>query len=194
MGIMLYVASTVYTIYLSIQSIITPAVWSAIFWIVLLFIATVALSRTFLQEERRQLYYFFNISSSLVILSKMIYSVIFMWVTGLFGWLIYAVLLGVPSFTFGLYLLNFVNGVTGIAVALTMISSLAVRTRQTGNMMAVLGFPVILPILLLAITNSRKIVEGGQWQDISEYSLILCAVNVIIIALTLILFPYSWKS
>ena len=90
--------------------------------------------------------------------------------------------------------MNFFNGVLGLSVTFTMIASLAVHTAQKGNMMAILGFPVILPILLLAISNSRRIVEGAVWQEISSFSLILTSVNVIIVVLTLILFPYSWKS
>jgi len=194
MGILLYVASTIYTVYLSIGGVITPGIWSALFWVILLFVATVALARTFLQEERRHLYYYFTVPPDLVILAKLVYSFGFMLVTGLFGFALYALLLGTPEFSFSLFLVNFLNGIIGLSSAFTMIASLAVRTNQTGNMMAVLGFPVVLPVLLLAITNSRKIVEGAIWSEIQQYSLILLAVNTIIIALTLILFPYSWKS
>ncbi len=193
-GILLYIASTVYTVYLSFGAQVSPAVWSSLFWIILLFIATTALAKSFIQEERRRLYYFFTAKSNVLILSKLIYSFVYLSAIGLFGLLIYIILVGQPEFSMPLFLLNFFNGVFGLSVAFTMIASLAVHTAQKGNMMAILGFPVILPILLLAITNSRRIVEGASWMEIDNFSLILISVNVIIVSLTLILFPYSWKS
>ena len=193
-GILLYIASTIYTVYLSFDAVITPAVWSSLFWIILLFIATTALAKSFIQEERRHLYYYFTVEPNVLILSKLIYSFVYLSSIGLFGLLIYIILIGQPEFSLGLFLVNFFNGVLGLSVAFTMIASLAVHTAQKGNMMAILGFPVILPILLLAISNSRRIVEGGVWTEISGFSLILTSVNVIIVVLTLILFPYSWKS
>lgn len=193
-GILLYIASTIYTVYLSFDAVITPAVWSSLFWIILLFMATTSLSKSFIQEERRHLYYYFTVHPRVLILSKLMYSFVYLSGMGLFGLLIYILLTGQPDFSLDLFLLNVLNGIWGFSAAFTMIASLAVHTTQKGGMMAVLGFPVILPILLLAISNSRRIVEGGVWEEISSFSLILTSINVIIVVLTLILFPYSWRS
>lgn len=193
-GILLYVASTIYTVYLSFDALISPALWSALYWIILLFVATLALAKSFIQEERRHLYYYFTVKPSVLIVSKLIYSFLYLLGIGLFGLVIYTVLLGMPSFSLSLFVVNLVNGTIGLSAAFTMIASLAVRTQQKGNMMAILGFPVILPILLLAINNSKRIVEGAAWMEIDNFSLILLSVNVLIVTLTLILFPYSWKS
>jgi heme exporter protein B len=193
-GILLYVTVSIYTVYLSFSALVTPAVWSALFWIILLFVTTMALAKSFLQEERRHLYYYFTVPSSILIISKLVYSFVYLLSIGLFGLLIYIVLLGMPTFSLGLFIVNFINGVLGLSAAFTMIASMAVHTHQKGNLMAVLGFPVIMPVLLLAITNSKKIVEGGNWESIDSFSLILISVNVIIVALSLILFPYSWKA
>jgi len=193
-GILLYVTATIYTVYLSFSAVITPAVWSALYWIILLFVTTTALAKSFIQEERRHLYYYFTVPASTLIISKLLYSFLYLLGIGLFGLGIYVVLVGMPSFSLWLFLVNFLNGVIGLSAAFTMIASIAVHTHQKGNMMAVLGFPVILPVLLLAITNSKKIVEGGNWEAVNSFSLILISVNVIIVALTLLLFPYSWKA
>lgn len=193
-GIVLYITSTIYTVYLSFDSVITPAVWSALYWIILVFVAAMALAKSFIQEERRQHYYYFTVSPTSIIVSKLLYSFLYLLGISLIGLALFVLLVGDPGFNLTLFFFNLCNGVIGLSAAFTMIASLAVRTQQKGNMMAILGFPVILPILLLAITNSRRIVEGAAWVEIDNYSLILGAVNVLIISLTLILFPYSWKS
>ena len=62
-------------------------------------------------------------------------------------------------------------------------------------MMAILGFPVIIPVaMILAVSNSQVIVLGGSWNDIIKNLITLLSVNVIIIALSYILFPFTWKS
>ena len=193
-AILLYVVSTIFTVYMSFNALINSAVWNALYWIILLFIATMALGRSFLQEERRQLYYYFTVPPGVLILSKLIYSFLNLLLLGVLGLVVYTILMGYPSFSMGLFFLNFINGVLGLSIAFTLIASLAVRTQQKGNMIAVLGFPVILPTLLLAVRNSKSIVQGAVWSEINSNSLVLLAVNAIILSLTLILFPYSWKS
>jgi heme exporter protein B len=193
-GIFLYVVVTVYTVYLSFSAQVTPETWSVLYWIILLFIATASLAKTFIQEERRHLYYYYLVDPVTLILSKLVYAFLYLGTLGLFGLAIYAFLMGVPEFSLGLFVLNLLNGIIGLSVAFTMIAALAVRTNQKGSMMAILGFPVIMPVLLLAISNSRKIMQGAVWMEIDHQSFILLSVNAIILSLTLILFPYSWKG
>ncbi|MFN7295279.1 MAG: hypothetical protein ACK5T9_03355 [Bacteroidota bacterium] len=58
-GILLYVIATVYTAYLSFKNIIHPATWNALFWIIMLFAAINAISKSFVQDSNgRQLYYY----------------------------------------------------------------------------------------------------------------------------------------
>ena len=57
-GILLYVVSTVFVVYLSFQQV-KPPVWNALFWIISLFAAVNAVVKSFVQESgKRQLYYY----------------------------------------------------------------------------------------------------------------------------------------
>ena len=60
--------------------------------------------------------------------------------------------------------------------------------------MAVLGFPVIIPVLILSISNSFKILDSYVFTQIQGNIITLFSVDVIIIALTFVLFPFTWKS
>ncbi len=60
--------------------------------------------------------------------------------------------------------------------------------------MAVLGFPVIIPVLILSISNSFKILDSYVFMQIQGNIITLFSVDVIIIALTFVLFPFTWKS
>ena len=89
---------------------------------------------------------------------------------------------------------NLLLGTLGLSAAFTMVSSIASKTNNQSVMMAILGFPVIIPVLILAVSNSQVIVLGGSWNDIMKNLITLLSVNVIIIALSYILFPFTWKS
>ena len=94
----------------------------------------------------------------------------------------------------GLFVLNMFLAIVGLSSAFTMVSSISSGASNQGNLMAVLGFPVAIPILILSVTNSRKILAGQVLSDIKGCLTTLVSVDVIIIALVFILFPYSWKK
>ena len=193
-GILLYLSSTIFTSYMAFGGFITDTVWNALFWIILLFTAVNAISKSFSQEERRTHYYYFLCKPSEIILSKLIYSFLYLTTIAGVALAIYITLLGNPLATFSLYILNLLLGCIGLSATFTMISSISVRAANRSVLMAVLGFPVIIPVLILSISNSNKILEGYILMQIQGNLLSLLSLDVIIIALAYILFPFTWKS
>lgn len=179
---------------MAFKGFLSIEVWNALFWIILLFTAITAISKSFIQEERRSLYYFFLIKPSDLILSKLLYSFIYFLLLTLISLLIFTVLFGNPINNYSLFLINLALGCLGLSSAFTMISAISFKTTNRSIMMAILGFPVIIPVLLLSIANSSKILDGYIWTQIQGNMLTLISVDVIIIALTFILFPFIWRS
>ena len=78
-GLLLYVGATVFTCYLSFREILEVPVWNALFWIIQLFAGVNAIAKSFLQESRgRMLYYYVIADPKSVILSKVIYNFLLM--------------------------------------------------------------------------------------------------------------------
>ncbi|VXD19064.1 heme exporter protein CcmB [Marinoscillum sp. 108] len=193
-GILLYITSLIITSYLSFTGFIEPKTWNALFWLILLFISINAVAKSFSQEEDRTLYYFHLIRPERIILAKLIYYSLYQWLLIGGALLVYTIFLGFPVKEMTPFLVNLLVGSFGLSSAFTMVSSIASKTNNNAVMMAILGFPVIIPILILAISNSKTIVLGGSWSDINDNLITLLSVNVIIIALSYILFPFTWKS
>lgn len=193
-GIVLYITSLIITSYLSFTGFIEKETWNALLWLIILFISINAVAKSFSQEDDRSLYYYYLIRPESIILSKLIYYVAYQLVLVLLALLMYTVFLGIPDMNYFGFFLNFFLGSLGLSAAFTMISSIASKTNNNAVMMAILGFPVIIPILILSISNSQVIVLGGPLSDISANLITLLSVNVIIIALNFILFPFIWKS
>ena len=193
-GILLYLSSTIFSSYLAFGGFISSEVWNALFWIIILFTSVNAVAKSFTQEERRNHYYFYLCKPSLIIGSKLLYSSAYLIVLSLIALTIYGVLLGLPDFDLSLYSINLLLGCIGIASAFTLVSAIAAKASNKSVLMAVLGFPVIIPVLILTISNANKIMEGFIWIQIQGNVLSLLSVDVIIIALSFVLFPFTWKS
>jgi heme exporter protein B len=194
-GLLMYVISTVFICYLSFRQIVDPPTWNALFWIILLFAAVNGSAKSFLQESRgRQLYLYTLASPQAVILSKVFYNQGLMLLLGLINLLFYSVFVGNPVQDLPLFLLALLLGSVGFASALTMISAIASRAGHNTTLMAILGFPVLIPLLITTIRFSKNAMDGIAWTATSHYVVILLGLNVLILALSFLLFPYLWRD
>jgi heme exporter protein B len=197
-GILLYVGSTVFICYLSFAAQgnrLFPATWNALFWIILLFTSVNAIAKSFILERPgRNIYYYALASPQGIILSKILYNCLLMLFLSLIGYFFYSVVLGNPVQDTGLFLLNILLGAIGFSTTLTMISGIASKANNSNTLMAILSFPVIIPMLLLLIKISKNAIDGLDRSVSADDILIMMSVNVMIGAISYILFPYLWRS
>ncbi|MFY0687816.1 MAG: heme exporter protein CcmB [Cyclobacteriaceae bacterium] len=193
-GIALYIFATIYISYLTFNNIINSTTWNALFWIILLFASLTGIGKSFIQEENRSYYYYFLIKPTNILLGKLIYYTVYEFVLLALTFGLVTVFLGNPLNQLGLFLINLALGAMGIAASFTMTSAIASKSTNQSTMLAVISFPIIIPVLILAVKNSKQIVLGANWADISGNTFALISVIVVIIAVSFILFPYSWKN
>jgi len=197
-GLILYLFCIVFIIYLTFslrQNLITPLVWSALFWIALLFTVINAVAKSFIGERKgRDIYYYSIASPASIILSKIGYNFLlclFMSFTGLFLFILF---LGNPVQDQFLFALVVVLASLGFATSLTLLSSIASKTTSSHILMAVLSFPVVISILLLAIKVTKNCLDGlGRSVSWGEL-VMLAAINCLVAAVSYLLFPYIWRS
>ena len=197
-GMLLYVASAVFVVYLSLgvrRGLLGPNTWNTVFWIILLFTAVNAVAKGFMQEsQQRLLYYYTIVSPQAVILAKIIYNGVLMLVLGLLGLAIYSLVLGNPVQDLPRYILTLVLGSLSFSSALTMVSAIAAKAGRNTALMAILSFPVILPTELMCIRLSKQALDGLDWSVSMQPILILAAINLLLAGLSFLLFPYLWRT
>ncbi|QJW89351.1 ABC transporter permease [Spirosoma taeanense] len=197
-GMLLYIVGAVFVCYLSFNARrgqLTPIVWNTLFWIILLFTAINAIAKSFVQERAgRQLYYYMLASPQQIILSKIFYNTALMLVLALLGFGTYAFVLGNPVQDVLLYLLTLVLGAVGFAASLTLVSGIASKAENPATLMAVLSFPIILPLLLMLLKISKNALDGldrsVSWSEIGT----VLAIDAIVLTLSWLLFPFLWRS
>ena len=60
--------------------------------------------------------------------------------------------------------------------------------------MAVLGLPVLLPLFITILRQTRNSLDGIDFSINCKYLIIIFAIDLIVIALAYILFPYLWRD
>lgn len=191
-SLLVFGGSSVFTAALAYRKPLPADDWIALFWVVNLFVAVQAVSKSFLGlTEGQQLYWFQLADSGQIILAKLAYNALLMLTLVLILGLVFASLLGFP-FTEPLQVLPIaVAGGIGLAASLTLISALAAAARQRTTLMAVLSFPLLFPMLLGLIRLSQKTAEnlptGADWR----FVLGLMGLQI---GLSWLLFPYLWRE
>lgn len=197
-GMLLYVVSAVYTAYLAVKGSLGVATWNALFWIILLFAAFNALARSFQREDAgRQLYLYTLVDPRSVVLARTVYNAITMVVLSLLSLVVYRLLMGSAALEeadLGQFVLAVVLGGIGFATVLTLISAIAARAGNGIGLMAILGFPLVLPLLLTVMRASKLSLDGVAWSVNSTYFGGLVLLDVITVTLAWILFPYLWRD
>ncbi|MEH6306547.1 heme exporter protein CcmB [Olivibacter sp. CPCC 100613] len=193
-GILLYVVSTVFVCYQAFKSV-HPIIWNALFWIILLFTSINAISKSFTQESKgRHLYYYTLVSAQAVILSKIIYNMLLMLLLSAVAFFAYSTIfkneIGDPL----LYFMTILLGSSSFGTSLTMVSGISAKAGNNGTLMAILSFPILIPVIIVLIKLSKNAMDGLERSVSYDEIGVLVAINLIVITVSLLLFPYIWRD
>jgi len=194
-GILLYVASTIFVLYLAMGQP-ESTVYNGIFWMIQLFVCVNAVAKSFLQESKGRMLYFFSITSPVsFIIGKLIYSTVVMLLMVLVSLLLFRVLLGNPVSNYLQFIGIACLGGISLSLVFTLMAAIAAKAQQNAAVMAILGFPLIIPQLLLLIRLSRS-AFGEVFREgaLLQITLLLIALDILVIVLAIVLFPFLWKD
>jgi heme exporter protein B len=192
-GIVLYVGATIFVLYMAIDEP-EAHVWNGLFWIIQLFISINAVAKSFLQETRGRMLYFHSISSPQnFILSKLLFNSLLMLVMSVLSLGLFSLFLGNPVVKFAPFVGLVLLGGWGLSLVFTFLAAIAAKAQQNAAIMAILGFPIIIPQLLLLMKVANT-VFSPTFVPIAYSVMLLVALNVMVIILAIILFPFLWKD
>lgn len=199
-SILLYVLSTIYLIYFSLEyqdakADLLPVIWAIFFWIVVLFTVVNATYRSFSKESAgKQLFYFNLMSPVTYILAKMLSNAVLVSVMALLTSFIYQIVLGNPiQHLITFYSILFI-GTLGYTFLFTFISALSARANAGAVLSVVLGFPLSIPLLTMVIKLFNDSFSSQLGINFDNQLIIAIAFNFIPLLLALILFPYIWRE
>lgn len=193
-GILLYIGSTIFVLYLAVEEP-EPKVWNSLFWIIQLFISINAVAKSFLQESRGRMLYFYSIASPRdFVLAKLIFNSLLMLLMSLLSLFLFALFLGGnPIQKVGPFIGIVLLGGWSLSMVFTFLAAIAAKAQQNAAIMAILGFPIIIPQLLLLMRLSNAAFNPVLTISIDAV-LLLIALDIMVVLLAVILFPFLWKD
>lgn len=161
-------------------------------WLIVLFAATAGLPRTFVHEEESHSADALRLSArpASLFCGKGLYNLTLILLLELTITPLFIGMLKLPVARPGDFALSLLGGGLGLAVASTLIAAMVAQARSRGPLFAVLAFPVLLPVLKLAIEGSLGAVLGEP----AQMALMLAFLyDAIITIASLMLFPAIWN-
>ena len=192
-GILLYIGATVFVLFMAIEEP-ESRVWNGLFWVIQLFICINAVAKSFLQESRGRMLYFYSIASpGDFVLAKLLFNSLLMLVMSLLSVLLFSLFLGNPMQKAGPFIGLVLLGGWSLSLVFTFLAAIAAKAQQNAAIMAVLGFPLIIPQLLLLMNLSNAAFDPSLVIPLNTV-LLLIALDIMIVILAVILFPFLWKD
>lgn len=192
-GVLLYVGATIFVLYMAIENADTGT-WSGLFWIIQLFISINAVAKSFLQESKNRMLYYQTISSPVnFILAKLLFNSVLMLAMSALSFILFSLFMKYPVERSAIFIgLVFLGG-WSLSLIFTFLAAIAAKAQQNAAIMAILGFPIIIPQLLILMRASATVFDKASAVPTVNF-LLLLASNVLVILLSVILFPFLWKD
>jgi len=192
-GILLYIGATIFVLFMALDEPESNT-WNGLFWVIQLFISINAVAKSFLQESRGRMLYFYSISGAAdFILAKLLFNSLLMLVMSILSLVLFTLFLGNPIQKVGSFIGLVLLGGWSLSLVFTFLAAIAARAQQNAAIMAILGFPLIIPQLLLLMQLSNMAFNNSSPLSVITI-LLLIALDLMIIVLAVILFPFLWKD
>jgi heme exporter protein B len=195
-GILLYIASTVFVLFLSMPDSPDANIWNSLFWVIQLFVCVNTVAKSFLAESRGLMLYYYSITSPVeFIIAKLLFNILLMLIMSTISLILFFAFLTNPVSDSLKFLGIVLLGGTSISLTFSLMSAIAAKAQQNAALIAILGFPVILPQLLLLMKLSKASFgevfrEGAIWQLAG----LITGLDMLVFVLAVILFPFLWKE
>jgi heme exporter protein B len=168
------------------------AVLPVLLWLILLFSVTAGLPRAFVHEEETQTATALRLAAtpSALFVGKLLYGLT---VVFLLAALVTPAFVAFTSLTVEaprVLVAALAAGGYGLAVGSTLVAAIIAQARTKGTLFAVLAFPILLPLLLLAVEVTRNAVAGAP-AGVAMPQLLLYDASVTVAGL--MLFPMVWN-
>lgn len=193
-GIFLFVCSSVFIIYKTFNDFNGNA-WNGLFWLLMLFTATNAVAKSFVQETGNRKLYYYQLGHPLaVIFSKVTYNALLLGMLSFLIWGGFSLVAGNPVKVPIKFIQLLAMGSISLSLAFSFVSAISSKAEGNATLVAILSFPVIIPILLLLLKRSaeslRLMTDTASQLDLW----LLLALDLLLVGLLMLLFPLLWKD
>jgi heme exporter protein B len=163
-----------------------------LFWIVLFFSAMAGLPRTFVKEEETRTATALRLAArpGAVLTGKLLFNAALLLIVVAVVLPLFLILFTPQVKDWGLFLLYAVAGALGMAGSATILGAIVARAGGKSYLMLPLAFPILLPMLMLAIGGTARAMLGNGGNPLVA----LVSYLVAMVTLSAMLFEKVWTD
>jgi len=176
---------------------LTPGVASGLIWVTMFFAATTGLGRSFVSEEERgtTLLLRLTVAPTPVYFGKLAINLLLALGSNVLIALLFLMMMtGAVVGSVGAFVAVVAVSSLGFAAALTIIAAIIARSSSKGALYPVLGFPVILPLMILGVDLLERAMLGDPVGELAGGLGMLGIYTAAIVAVSYVLFDMLWKE
>jgi heme exporter protein B len=193
-GILLFIISTIFLVFKGFNEFI-PQVWNVLLWVVIMFAGVNAIAKSFVQQNSDIAIFNYTIYNPQdLILAKLIYNFIFIILVIITTLLVFTVLGGNFIKDWSLFIKASLLGAFGLSNIYTFISAVALGENNNSTLMAILSFPLVIPIFLILLRVTSVSIGLMQDTSINTDLLILFGIDLLLLGIILLLFSFLWRQ
>lgn len=176
---------------------LSPILQASLLWIVIYFSSLSGLSQSFVKEEESRTAIALKLycPAEVVLGGKLLFNLMLLLVLNLITVPLFAVFIGFDIANVPLFLTMLAIGSVGLVVVTTLVAAIISKASVKGALFAVLSFPLVLPLLVEAISGTKKaMVPGIGFADARIEIQVLLSYLVVMAVLEFLLFEAVWND
>ena len=196
-SLLLFALTAVYACYRIAQGRVDPSAWVTLHWVVVLFSAFNAAARVHADDHAEvRTWMRAWVSPRTWAAARMVHATAVLWAVVLAVFAGFALFLPQPFLAHGsgAWLAGMAATGWALAALLTLVSDVAMRAGGGFGLTAVLGLPLVVPVVMVSTAFCHGVARGAPWGEVWVYLAFLAALAGLAHAMAALVFPYLWRD
>jgi heme exporter protein B len=197
-AIAMFAVVTVFAVSFAIRGAgLATELQSSLLWIVIYFSSLSGLAQSFIKEEESKTAIALRLytPSEVVLAGKLLFNLVLLFGLNMITVPLFAVFISLDVANYPLFFTIIVIASIGLAAVTTLVAAIISKASVKGALFAVLSFPLILPVLMMAISGTKKaLVEGNGFATARMEIQVLLAYLVVMVVAGFMLFDAVWND
>ena len=175
---------------------LNPILQAALLWVVLFFSAFSGLAHVFLHEEETSTVMALRLSAqpTAVYAGKLAFNLLLLAVISIIVVPLFLLMLNLPVTSPLVFTGVVVCGSLGLGAAATIVAAIIAKARGKGALYGALGFPILLPLLIMAVQATRLSMTDQPAGEVGRLMVGLLSFAVMLVTASGLLFSMVWED
>ncbi|MEW5994502.1 MAG: heme exporter protein CcmB [Candidatus Zixiibacteriota bacterium] len=196
-AILLFAVTTLAVVSFSVgQANLSPELLAALFWVILLFSAVSGLAHSFVREEETATALALRLMADPepIFVGKLLFNFALLVLMAIIVTPLFFIFTDAATQDWPTFLIVLPLGVVGLGSATTLVAAIIARASVKGALFAVLSFPILIPLVLVLVSATDKVLDPNRSAGVGSEIQFLIAFPVVMITGSVLLFRFVWQE